>query len=61
MKVKAHSSNETKFGELKFQLKILNNCISSKNFKEIRFIYLPSNKVEILMGRETVDIIDELF
>ena len=50
MKVKAHSSNETKFGELKFQLKILNNCI-----------YLPSNKVEILMGSETVDIIDELF
>ena len=40
---------------------MLNNCISSKDFEEIRFIYSPSNNVEILMGSETDDIINELF
>ena len=40
---------------------MLNDCISSKDFEEIRFIYSPSNNVEILMGSETDDIINELF
>ena len=61
MKIKAHSGNETKFGKWKVQLKMLNNCISSKDFEEIRFIYSPSNNLEILMGSETDDIINELF
>ena len=40
---------------------MLNDCISSKDFEEIRFIYSPSNNVEILMGSKTDDIINELF
>ena len=38
-----------------------NICISSKRFEETRTMYSPSNKVKILMGIETDDIIDELF
>ena len=37
------------------------NCISSKNFEETRTIYSLSNNIEILMGSETDNIIDELF
>ena len=37
------------------------NCISSKNFEETLTIYSPSNNIEILMGSETDNIIDELF
>ena len=40
---------------------MLNNCISSKNFEETRLIYSPGNNVEIQIGSETDDIIDELF
>ena len=37
------------------------NCISSQNFEETLTIYSPSNNIEILMGSETDNIIDELF
>ena len=40
---------------------MLNNCISSKNFEETRLIFSPGNNVEIQIGSETDDIIDELF
>ena len=53
--------NDTKFGEWKIQLVMLNNCISSKNFEETRSIYSASNNIEIFMGSDTDDIIDKLF
>ena len=40
---------------------MLNNCISSKNFEETRSIYSGSVLVEVFMGSDTDDIIDELF
>ena len=53
--------SENKFGEWKIQLKMLINCVSSKIFEETRTMYSPSNNIEILMGSETENIIDELF
>ena len=38
-----------------------NNCISSKDFEEIRSIYSASNNIEIFMGSDTDDVIDKLF
>ena len=55
------NSNDTKFGERKHQLAMLNNCISSKNFEETRSIYSASNNIEIFMGSDTDDIIEKLF
>ena len=52
--------SENKFGEWKIHLKMQINCISPKNFKATSIIYSPSNNVEIFMGVETDDIIDEL-
>ena len=52
---------ETKFGEWKIQLKMWINCVSFKNFEDTRTIHSVSNNIEILMGSETDDIIDELF
>ena len=37
------------------------NCISNKDFEETRSIHSVSNNIEVLMGSETDDIIDELF
>ena len=61
IKVKDHSGNESQFGKWKNQLIMLNNCISSKYFEETRSMYSPSTTVQILMGSETDNIIDELF
>ena len=61
IKVKDHSGNESQFGKWKNQLIMLNNCISSKYFEETRSMYSPSTPVQILMGSETDNIIDELF
>ena len=36
-----------------------NNCISSKDFEEIRS--MASNNIEIFMGSDTDDVIDKLF
>ena len=66
MKVKVHLLDkvidyETKFGEWKIQLKMRIKSISSKKFKETRTMHSISNNIEIFMGSETDDIIDELF
>ena len=53
--------NDTKFGERKIQLVMLNNCIFSKDFEETRSIYSVSNPLRIFMGNDTEDIIDKLF
>ena len=37
-----------------------NNCISSKDFEEIRSIYSASNNIEIFIGSDTDDVIDKL-
>ena len=55
------SNNKTTSGEWKIQLIILNKCISNKNFEETRDIYLASNNIEIFMGSDTNNIVDELF
>ena len=55
------NKSDTKFGEWKIQLVILNNCSSSKHFEETCSIYSSSNNIEIFMGSDTDDIIDKLF
>ena len=37
------------------------NCISSKDSNEIRTIDRTNNNTEIMMGKETDEIIEELF
>ena len=54
-------NNKSQLGEWKIQLIMLNNCISSKYFEKTRSIYSASVPVEIFMGSDTDDIIDELF
>ena len=66
MKVNVHLPNkvteyESKFGQWKSQLKMQINFIFSKNFYETRTIHSVSNSIEIFMGEETDNIIDELF
>ena len=66
MKVKVHLPNkatdyEIKFGQWKTQLKMQINFIFSKIFYETRTIHSVSNNIEIFMGEETDDIIDDLF
>ena len=51
---------ETLFAEWKIQLKMRINSISSKNFEETCTIHSVNNNIEILMGSETDDLIDEL-
>ena len=63
--IKVHSPNtvidyETTFAEWKIQLKMRINSISSKHFEETCTIHSENNNIEILMGSETDDIIDEL-
>ena len=61
MKLPNKVIDETKLGELKIQLIMLNNCISSKKFEETCFIYSASIPIEIVMVSDTNNIIDELF
>ena len=61
-----HSSNEvidyeTQYGEWKIQLTMSINFISSKDSDETRNMHTKSDNIEIMMGSETDDIIDELF
>ena len=63
--LKVHSSNEIidyeiQFGEWKFQLTIPINFITSKDSDETRNMHTKSDNIEIMMGSETDDIIDEL-
>ena len=61
MKADKVLNDESKFKEWKIQLKMLNNYISSKTFEETQYIYSPYKSIEIFMGSDTEDIIDELF
>ena len=54
-------NNHNNHGEWKIQLIIRINFISSLDTGEIRTIRSKSDNVEIMMGIETDDIIDELF
>ena len=47
--------------EWKIQLTMAVNFISSKDSDEIRTMHTKSNNVEIMMGSETDEIIEELF
>ena len=47
-------------GELKIQLTMNINFISSKDSDEIRTMHTKSNNMEIMMGNETDEIIEEL-
>ena len=65
-KLRVHSSNEvidyeTQFEEWKIQLTMSINFISSKDSDETRNMHTKSDNIEIMMGSETDDIIDELF
>ena len=55
------ANNKTTSGEWKIKLIMLNKCISVKKFEETHSIYSPSNNIEIFMGSDTDNIIDELF
>ena len=51
----------TERGEWKVQPAMQNNCISTKDFKEIHTIYSASKPVETLMGSDTDDATDRFF
>ena len=55
------NNSDTERGERKIRLVMQNNCISSKNFGETRFIYSASKTIEIFMANDADDIIDQLF
>ena len=63
--VRYHSGNKTWVEETpsqwKIQLTMAINFISSKDSDEARTMHTKSNNVKIMMGRETDEIIDELF
>ena len=48
-------------GEWKIQLTMVTNFISSKDSDEIRTMLTKSNNIEIMMGNETDEIIEEVF
>ena len=63
--LRVHSSNEaigykTQFGEWKIQLTMSINFISSKDSDETGNKHTKSNKIEIMMGSKTDDIIKEI-
>ena len=65
MNLRAHSRDgvinyETQFGEWKIQLTMSIKFISSKDSNETRIMHTKSDNIEIMMGSETNDIIEEL-
>ena len=54
-------NDKKKSGEWKIQLVIKINFISSKNFIDVRDVHSKSDNVEIMMGVDTNEIIEELF
>ena len=63
---KVHSSYKvidykTTLGEWKIQLTMSINFISSKDSDETRNMHTKSNNIEIMVGSETDEIIEELF
>ena len=63
--VRIHSGNKTwveeTTSEWKIQLRMTINFVSSKDSDEIRTMHTKSNNVEIMMGSETDEIIEQLF
>ena len=63
--VRYHSGNEAWLketsSEWKIQLTMAINFISSKDSDETRTMHTKSNNVEIIMGSETDEIIEDLF
>ena len=63
--VRYHSGKKTWVeetpSEWKIQVTMAINFISSKDSEETRTIHTESNNVEIMMGSETDEIIEELF
>ena len=55
------SSGDDNYGDCKIQLTMQISFISSLDTGEIRTMYLKSKNIEILMGNETNDFINELF
>ena len=65
MKLRVYSGNkvidyETQFGEWKIQLTMPINFTSSKDSRETRNMHQKSDNIEIMMGSETDNIINEL-
>ena len=65
MKLRVYSGNkvidyETQFGEWKIQLTMPINFKSSKDSRETRNMHQKSDNIEIMMGSETDNIINEL-
>ena len=58
--LRAHSSNETQFGEWKLQLIMSIIFISSKESDETCYMRTKSDNIEIIVGSETNDIIEDL-
>ena len=63
--VRYHSDNkswlEETYSEWKIQLTMAINFISSKDYYETRTMNTKSNNVEIMIGSETDEIIEDLF
>ena len=64
--LKFYSSNEvfdyeTQYGEWKIQLTMSINFISSEDSDETRNMHTKSDNIEMMMGSEKDDIINELF
>ena len=64
-KLRVHTRNEvidyeTQYGERKIELAMWINFIFSKDCDKIRNMHTKSNNIEIIMGSETNDIIEEL-
>ena len=63
--VRYHSGNkswlEETYSEWKIQLTMAINFISSKDYYETRTMNTKSNNVEIMIGSETDEIIEDLF
>ena len=47
--------------EWKIQVSLTINFVSSKDFKETRIMYTNSNNIDIMVGNETDEIIEELY
>ena len=54
------TDNKTQ-GERKIHLTMAINFISSKDFDETRTMHTKSDNIEIMMGSETDEIIEEIF
>ena len=54
------NDHKAQFGECKIQLSVSIKFISSKDSNQTRIMHLWSDNIEIMMGIETDDTIDEL-